>query len=320
MAHKTRLSSLLAILVLLWACGQQEYIDTVGDTEAISGPSSTYGGTTQPAEEVSSTVSATLPVVEGPLRISGESDKIIQDIRIHNPNGDCVVIERSSYITLKNVSIGPCAGKAVVVAESSGVRVDGSTIADSSFGIYALSSRGVVVVDNAISRSGRHAVQFDKVSGAGNRIERNDIQSVLGASGVEDFISVFKSSGTADSPIIVRDNRIEGGGPSPSGAGILVGDYGGAHILVEGNMLTDPGQVGIGVAGGNDISVIGNFVSSQRHSWSNVGIYVWNQSEHTCARVLVEANEINWLNSEGIENPIWNGGGCGPVSGWDENA
>jgi nitrous oxidase accessory protein NosD len=91
----------------------------------------------------------------------------------------------------------------------------------------------------------------------------------------------------------VRGNRLSNGGPSGSGSGIMVGDEGGSHIVVKGNTLTNPGQVGIGVAGGQNIRILDNSVFSASHPWSNIGIYVWNQSGGTCSNVEVRETRLN---------------------------
>jgi hypothetical protein len=221
-------------------------------------------------------------------------------------------------VVIKNSTIGPCGSWAVYINESSGVTVQNTTIRTQSSkgGVYGHSSNGVQVVGNNISNSGRNPVQFDKVTGSGNRIEANTISN----SASEDMISVFKSGGTSGSWLTVAGNTLRDNvGKSSSGSGIMVGDAGGQYILVQGNKLSNPGQAGIGVAGGTNIRVIGNNVSSSQFPWSNVGIYVWNQTG-SCGAVEVRGNSVNWVNSNGQSNPAWEGGGCGTVAGWDDNS
>ena len=76
-----------------------------------------------------------------------------------------------------------------------------------------------------------------------------------------------------------------GGGGWVEGA--VLGDGGGGHVIVEGNALVNPGQVGIGVASGTDITVTGNSVYSEALPWSNVGIYVWNQYGSACGNIQI---------------------------------
>lgn len=257
--------------------------------------------------------------VGGPITIKGEEGLTIENWSISNPDGACLTVVGSSDITIKNSTIGPCGSWGVFIDRSSRVTVQGSNIRTGSAegGIYGLSSKAIAVLGNDIANSGRNPVQFDKVTGAGNRIDNNSISS----NASEDMISVHKSGGTPESWLTVRDNTIRDNvGKSTSGSGIMVGDAGGSYILVQGNHLTDPGQVGIGVAGGSNVRVLDNDVKSAQFSWSNVGIYTWDQSSTGCDNIEVRGNTVDWVNESGQSNPAWDGGGCGTISGWDSNS
>ena len=90
----------------------------------------------------------------------------------------------------------------------------------------------------------------------------------------------------------------------------MLGDAGGSHQYVEGNVLVNPGQVGIGVASGFGMTVRDNLIYSSALSWSNVGLSVWNQYDSACYDVVVVGNQVNWTAAGGYENPHWEGGGC----------
>lgn len=257
--------------------------------------------------------------LSGPIRLSSESGIVIEDLAISNPDGPCVVIEESADVVIRNSEIGPCGGHAVVIERSTSVRVESLHIADSTSGVYAVESQGVTVAGNVFRDAGRNFVQFDKVTGGGNVISGNSGANKLGGSNAEDMVSVYRSSGTVSSPLMVIGNAFRDGGPSSSGSGIMVGDNGGAHIEVRGNTLSNPGQVGIGVPGGIGIKVVGNTVFSAAHAWSNVGIYVWNQSGGSCGEIEVRDNRVEWYSADGSPSPHWDGGNCGTVSGWDDN-
>ena len=130
-------------------------------------------------------------------------------------------------------------------------------------------SDSVRVDSNAFVDAGRNFVQFDKVNGAGSSISGNRGQNELGGTNAEDLISLYQSNGTASSPIRVVGNHLRNGGPSDSGSGIMLGDGGGSYQFVEGNVLVEPGQVGIGVASGTNMTVRGNVVYSSALPWSN---------------------------------------------------
>lgn len=254
----------------------------------------------------------------GPVTIDGRNDVIVENLSISNPHGPCVRILGSSNVTLRNVSIGPCGDWGVFIDRSSRVTVQQATVRTQSSrgGIYGHSSSAIAVLGNFVSDSGRNPIQFDKVSGSGNRIENNTVAS----SPAEDMISIFKSGGTAGSWLRVAGNTVrDNTGESNSGSGILVGDAGGSFILVERNRLANPGQVGIGIPGGSNIKLLDNIVLSTRQPWSNVGIYVWNQSNSVCSNIEVRGNQVDWINSDGRSNPAYNGGGCGAIAGWNDN-
>ena len=136
----------------------------------------------------------------------------------------------------------------------------------------------------------------------------------LGNAVTEDLISLYRSTGTPKSPIKVLRNRLRGGGRSPSGSGILLGDNGGSHQVAACNTLVEPGQVGIGVASGTNIDVLRNRLFHGPRPWSNLALYVWNQTPAApCRNVRVEGNDVSWRNAEGESYGWWNGGGCGAV-------
>ncbi len=273
------------------------------------------------APKVETTTTPAAPEVEtsGPIRLAGESGVVLEGLEVSSEDGPCVVVGNSRDITIRNSSIGPCDGPAVLVEGSTSVRLEGLEISDSASGVYALESQGVAVIGNRFRNAGRNFVQFDKVTGGGNRIVGNAGANRLGASSAEDFVSIYRSSGTSSNPLLVSGNKFRDGGPSQSGSGIMVGDYGGSNIVVEGNSLVNPGQVGIGVPGGTNIKVVGNSVFSAPQPWSNVGIYVWNQSGGSCGEIEVRGNRVEWYDAEGSLNPSWDAGNCGTVDGWDEN-
>jgi nitrous oxidase accessory protein NosD len=204
----------------------------------------------------------------------------------------------------------------VYLSDVDGAVVEGNYITGTSNGVLVHRSDSVRVDSNAFVDAGRNFVQFDKVNGAGSSISGNRGQNELGGTNAEDLISLYLSNGTASSPIMVVGNHLRNGGPSDSGSGIMLGDGGGSYQFVEGNVLVEPGQVGIGVASGTNMTVRGNVVYSSALPWSNTGIYVWNQYPSACGNVEVSGNRVNWTNAEGRSNSWWEGGGCGEVNNY----
>ncbi len=279
---------------------------------------------------------------EGPVRVRGRLGVVIEGVHIANPTGPCIVVENSTSVTIRDSRIGPCDGDAISLSSSAAITVENvavedatrgiavknsrdvviieSSVMNTNSGIYVLNSTGVAVERNRFIDAGRNFVQFDKVTGPGNSVVDNIGRNALGASNAEDFINIYQSTGTADSPIVVAGNRLRDGGPSPSGSGIMVGDAGGGHIAVTDNLLINPGQAGIGVASGHDIIVSGNVVYSDPVEWSNVGIYVWNQYGSECERITVAGNNVQWLHATTGVNAAWDANTCGEVAGWESNS
>jgi parallel beta-helix repeat protein len=295
-----------------------------GTSSTLAGPSGEavlvepVGADAEPPTQRPQLVPADLEPV-GPIRVRGTEPVVIDGKWVTDPDGRCIDIFGAPEITITNSIIGPCGATAIQIEGSSKVTISDNRVVDSPNGINVLTSRQVDVRHNEFVNAGRNFVFFDKVTGPGNRISDNVGFNRLGESEAEDFINLYKSSGTAESPIIVSGNHLENGGPSTSGSGIMTADAGGAHQLIENNTLVNPGQVGIGVASGTDITVRGNRVVGEQLDWSNIGIYVWEQYGLPCSDIRVENNLVRWSNAEGQSNGWWNGGGCGEVAGIEQN-
>lgn len=310
----------------------------------------------------------------GPIVINGEGDVVISGLHISNPNGHCIDIRGGSRnIIIENSEIGPCRDAGINITWSQNVTIQNNNIHDTGWmGVYSNDAHTITVDNNRMERvaSGyaAHANRMDGIHGpitftnnyvknvirnfdwpaaGGNclglayveeasvRLNDNTCINVLGESDPEDIFNIYWSRGLASDPIQIMRNKIQGGGPSPSGGGIIVGDGGGAYTLVDGNILVDPGQYGVAVAGGHDHTLSNNQVYGKEQSFTNVGVYVWRQnpSEYagtqpgTCYNIHVENNEVNWRSGvSGTLNPSWNPPtgsdgdiNCGSVSGWNNN-
>lgn len=166
-------------------------------------------------------------------------------------------------------------------------------------------------------RSGQHRanfVQFDKVRGG--YIGHNK-----GRGGdTEDVVSIHDSSGTPEVPLYIEDNHFEGTDwTSESGSGIALGDGGSSYAVARNNILLNPGQVGIFIAGGTGNAILDNVVYGEQRERSNVGIYVWNQTDAGCADHEVRGNRVRWFRADGQMNPVWDAETCGPIAGWEAN-
>jgi len=232
----------------------------------------------------------------------------------------------------KNVSIENCAFVDLFEPGSSGVvpqigvetyQVQGLFVEDCLFefvstGLYAADSEDVTFKKNAIFNilgpyPRGQAVQFARVTGTRNLILENYILNESEISAPQDCINLFKSFGTKDYPIRVENNLILGDpikgnqNQSLSGSGIMVGDGGGTFQLIRQNRLDSPGQVGIGVAGGDQIVIVENVVRGDVTKYSNVGISVWSQYPAFSGNVMVMSNIIGWRNKDSRLNNHWQG-------------
>ncbi|MGD1046671.1 MAG: T9SS type A sorting domain-containing protein [Bacteroidota bacterium] len=120
---------------------------------------------------------------------------------------------------------------------------------------------------------------------AGVEIAWNEVENIPNQSRVEDNISIFASSGTANSPIDIHDNFIRGGYPFPAddatvytGAGITLGDYGGNFEVARNNQVIETTGAGIDICGGTNETIHDNrIVATKCKQTYGVGILILNQ-------------------------------------------
>jgi hypothetical protein len=262
--------------------------------------------------------------------ITATSGQTISGLSISNPNGPCITLNNVTNVKIVNNQIGPCgsgtSGAGISISGSDHVTIQNNNFNDVSSGVYAMDSTGghlnfshnyATKVRGPMPRG--QIIQFNNVSGAGLSVTCNVSDQAIGGykdssgtyTGPEDHINVYMSNGTASSPIEVAYNKIRGGG-SPSGGGIMSGDTGGSYQSIHDNILVNPGQYGIAIAGGNYIQMTSNRVFASANSWNNVGSFVWEQGGVSCGNTTFQSNRINYVQS-GSQNNYWNGGGCGTV-------
>jgi hypothetical protein len=176
-------------------------------------------------------------------------------------------------------------------------------------------------------------VQLDKVRHVPQmEIAWNQVINTPGRSRVEDNINIYLSSGTAESPLKIHDNFIQGAYPPDparqgySGGGILLGD-GVSHDGVEGdagfvqafdNQVLDTSNYGIAIAAGHDNQIYANRIVSTgvladgaAIAAQNVGVYIWD-SYH--------AGKAHFFNNSGHDNLIGWSKGAGRNDWWTPDA
>jgi hypothetical protein len=259
-----------------------------------------------------------------PISLNGVSNRTISNLQITNPNGMCIKLVNCSNITIQNCKLGPSKQQAVYLYNCTNIKVTNCTMEDIATGVSAVESFSIQVNYNDVKNVkgpfplGQLA-QFDEVTGANSSISYNILENITGESYPEDAISIFKTHGTATSPLKVTGNWIRGGGPSLSGGGIILGDYGGSYIIVENNILVDPGQYGIAITAGNNLTIKNNRVYGRQQSFTFWGIMSYIQYPDPTHSNTIMNNEVNWKNHQGILRNFWDDGKGGTISGWSTN-
>jgi len=260
--------------------------------------------------------------ISAPIDLSGQSNVIVENKRFRNAPNHAIRLGNATNITIRNCFFDGSGAEAVDIENSSNITVTNCLFARVINGVYALSSQTIKVNNNQFvnvkrnSGGGRgQCVQFNNVTGSGNEVNNNRGENFLGEGDPEDLISMYQSSGTASSPISIRNNMFRGGGPSGSGGGIMTGDggggSGGSYQIAENNVLLNPGQYGMAASGGNNIQILNNKIFAKQQYFSNNPLYVANYSSASCGNIIVKGNLVNWTDRNGNKNNGWNQGSCG---------
>ncbi|WP_165750065.1 right-handed parallel beta-helix repeat-containing protein [Cellulophaga sp. Z1A5H] len=264
--------------------------------------------------------------ISEPLILTGLRDTIISGLEISDIGYTGIKINDSKNVIIENCYFHDIIGNGIEIYSSSNITIQNNRMEYISTGVYAQISEGIKVLYNDVRNvtgpmpRGQLA-QLNGCFGESNKINYNILENENGKSNPEDAINIYKSSGTASSPIEIIGNWIRGGGPSLTGGGIMTGDQGGSYILVKDNILVNPGQYGIAIACGQYIEISGNLVYSEQLTHSNVGIYAWNQAtlKGNCNNNTIKDNSVHWKNLDGSLNSSWNNGDCGVIEGWTSN-
>jgi parallel beta-helix repeat protein len=248
------------------------------------------------------------------VNLTNVSNRVIENLLIENM-GDRpgITLTDCSNVTIRRNAIKNGQRVAIDLNRCSNITIEDNYMEGLIGGIYSYGSTGGIVIrhnrfKNMTTQLARgQFVQFNAGNGAGNLIELNYGENIAGQSSPEDAINLYATNGTPTSPFTVRKNYINGGGPSPSGGGIMTGDYGGSNILVTENVVINPGQYGIAIAGGTGNKIINNVVFASQQSFTNVGIYAWG-GPRIIESPTITNNRVNWTNRDGVSNPFWQSG------------
>lgn len=278
--------------------------------------------TTAMSNEVSYRTSA-------PLVYTGKSDFTISGVSITAGSQPAITLNNCTNVTIRLsrfVNGNNVKAVGVYLHKCKNVKIEYCYFANVASGVYAEGSTKVKVLNNEMKNMlgpmpRGQFVQFNACYGPNNKIIGNKFENVMGQSNPEDAINIYRSSGTTKSPITISYNWIRGGGPSYTGGGIALGDDGGSYQSALNNVLVNPGQYGIAIASGKTMTIKNNKIFAAQAPYTNVGTFAWNQYSSTtgCSLVTITGNEVNFTAAGGYQNPSWNGGNCGTITGWNNN-
>jgi parallel beta-helix repeat protein len=288
---------------------------------AATAPLQAAGVTTTTAAAVTSSSSP----AGSPIAINGRSNFTLSNLTIVGGSVPCIKLTNCSNVYITACVLNASTDVGILLDNCTNVTIEKNNIFNVAAGIVATNCPGNINIftnqmGNMQGQShGGAFVQFINVTGTNNNISYNKLQNVFGQSNTEHAIDIASSNGASSSPITIDQNWIRGGGPNNSGGGIMLGDGGGSNQIAKNNILADPGQFGLAIAGGSSISLINNTVYAKQQSFTNVGLYVWGQGGHTISNSTVSGNQINFTNSSGYANGNWLASGEATPSGWNSN-
>ena len=260
------------------------------------------------------------------IRLTGAHDMIIKGKNISGGPAPCIILNNCYNITIIHNKLSAPLQTGISLYNCYNIKIKYNQFANVSTGVYAENvPRGRIIVNNNqfLNMQGPYprgqCVQFNNVNGPGNEICFNKCENIAGKSNPEDAINLYKSNGTATKPIIVKGNRIRGGGPSRSGGGIMLGDNGGSYQIALDNILVDPGQYGIAISGGDRNAVVGNSIYGRAQPFTNVGLYVAGYNGAKCTNSTVKLNRVNYYNNNRKPNNSWTGPNTSKPTGWETN-
>lgn len=257
-----------------------------------------------------------------------KSNIVIEGLEFSSDDREAIVLYSCENVVIRNNKFGSSPKRAIYLDDCKNVTIIDNSFENVQSALIAHKSEGIKFDYNEVKNVGGllalsndklngFVALFDKVTGSGNSISYNVAENIFGDSSPGDLINLNQSHGTAQSPIMVKGNWLRGGGPSPSGGGILLGDLGGSYQIAEDNILVDPGQYGMGIAGGNNMILRNNKVYGKRQYFTNVGYSIANWYEKelgSSTNITFEHNTVNYTNKDGqTGNSWWIAGNMNPI-------
>ena len=248
--------------------------------------------------------------------IIAKTDQIIFGETISSLTGPCIIIpENVKNVRIQQNQIGPCG----TTVDDVGIRIDraahhvyigGNTIHDASTAIYAAHADHPITIEKNTVYDIRgplpmgQMVQFYDVGGKGfkSKIFGNisDKNLSKNPTAYEDHISIRKSYGTEDNPIVIACNKIRGG-DLPTGSGITVGKDGGEWIIIRDNIIVMTPNTGIAIAGADRVRVFRNMIwnrGDNKESHTDYALSVFTYAENSPKYIEISRNQAianSWI-------------------------
>lgn len=273
------------------------------------------------------TATATISYAASPvINLNGQHDITISGKLFSGGTVPLISLSNCYNIHITGNKLANSTAVGIYLYQCKNITIDNNFFTNVSSGVYAeqTTAGGIVVNTNQfLNMKGPFPrgqfVQFNNVKGAGSSISYNRGENILGQSYPEDGISLYQSAGTASSPVVITGNWIRGGGPSSSGGGIMLGDNGGSYLTATNNVLVDPGEYGMAIAGGDHNSIMNNSIYGKQQYFTNVGLYVNDINGYKTTNCTISGNKVRFYNKVNYQNNAW----ISPVStkpaGWDTN-
>lgn len=270
------------------------------------------------------------------VTINGASNSVVYaQTYSATPTTDCLIIKNSSNVTVIKSKFTNCR-IGVIIQASSNIIIKDSWFEDVTAGInVSINSSGIKVLDNHFlnfhaAGSLGQMIQFNTINTSGNMVVGNYVLNQPTLSTTKDIINLYNSGGVAGSPLLIANNKINGGN-DPSGIGILVGDGAnpGSYIDVRDNVLINPGQGAIAIGGGHNINVTGNkaygmmqanltwigmYANSLRNAFANPAT-----NDPDCHDILFDNNSMDWTNKLNVKSNFVDTGECTNVTQTNNN-
>ncbi|MGZ3943573.1 MAG: right-handed parallel beta-helix repeat-containing protein, partial [Mucilaginibacter sp.] len=161
------------------------------------------------------------------INYTGQHDITISGLSIKGGTVPSITLSNCYNVHITQCSLGNSTNVAINLYNCYNITIDYNYFTNCSTGVYVVSTTkgGIVIQSNQFyNMQGPYprgqAVQFNTVSGAGNSVSYNIAENIAGQSNTYESVNMYKSNGTAASPITITGNWFRGGGPNASSAAL----------------------------------------------------------------------------------------------------